>query len=107
MTAWPLEYDGFDPGYETLGIQYLARYWEKTRDARVLASLRRAVAFFAHAVHPDGSVGGAYGSRHTRLYFPAGFEILAGEIPEAASVLVGPADMALTRMFFSPRSAAR
>lgn len=80
------EYDGFDPGYETLGIQYLARYWEKTRDARVLESLRRAVAFFAHAVHPDGSVGGAYGSRHTRLYFPAGFEILAGEIPEAAGV---------------------
>ncbi|MFI5318026.1 MAG: hypothetical protein ACHQ6V_00465 [Myxococcota bacterium] len=80
------EYGGFDPGYETLGIQYLARYWEKTRDARVLASLRRAVAFLAHAVHPDGSVGGAYGSRHTRLYFPAGFEILASEIPEAAGI---------------------
>ncbi len=80
------EYGGFDPGYETLGIQYLARYWEKTRDARVLESLRRAVAFLAHAVHPDGSVGGAYGSRHTRLYFPAGFEILASEIPEAAGV---------------------
>ena len=80
------EYGGFDPGYETLGIQYLARYWEKTRDARVLESLRRAVAFFAHAVHPDGSVGGAYGSRHTRLYFPAGFEILASELPEAAGV---------------------
>jgi hypothetical protein len=80
------EYDGFDPGYETLGIQYLARYWEKTGEARVLDSLRRAVAFFAHAVHPDGSVGGAYGSRHTRLYFPAGFEILASEIPEAAGI---------------------
>ncbi len=80
------EYDGFDPGYETLGIQYLARYWEKTGDVRVLDSLRRAVAFFAHAVHPDGSVGGAYGSRHTRLYFPAGFEILASAIPEAAGV---------------------
>lgn len=80
------EYNGFDPGYEALGIQYLARYWERTRDAGVLASLRRAVEFFAHAVHPDGSVGGAYGSRHTRLYFPAGFEILAAEIPEAAGV---------------------
>jgi len=80
------EYAGFDPGYETLGIQYLARLWEQTRDERLLASLRRAVAFFAHAVHPDGSVGGAYGSRRTRLYFPAGFEILASEIPEAAGV---------------------
>jgi hypothetical protein len=80
------EYGGFDPGYETLGIQYLARHWEKTREARLLDSLRRAVAFFAHAVHPDGGVGGAYGSRHTRLYFPAGFEILASEIPEAAGV---------------------
>ena len=29
------------------------------------------------------------------------------EIPEAASVLIGPAEMALTRMFLGPRSAAR
>ena len=28
-------------------------------------------------------------------------------IPDAASVLIGPEEMALTRMFFSPRSAAR
>jgi hypothetical protein len=80
------EYGGFDPGYETLGIQYLALLWDRTRDVRLLGSLRRAIAFFAHAVHPDGSVGGAYGSRHTRLYFPAGFELLSGEIPEAAGV---------------------
>src|SRR6267378_4004908 len=28
-------------------------------------------------------------------------------MPAAASVLIGPAEIALTRMFFSPRSAAR
>ena len=33
--------------------------------------------FLAHAVHPDGSVGGVYGSRHTHLYVPGGLERLA------------------------------
>lgn len=80
------EYSGADPGYESLGIGYLARYWRATRDPALLDSMRRAVEFFAHCVHPDGSVGGVYGSRHTQLYFPAGFEILADEVPDAAAV---------------------
>ncbi len=84
--GWYNEYGGPDPGYESLGIAYLANYWSGTRDPRVLESLRRASDFFSYCVHPDGSVGGVYGSRHTSLYFPAGFEILAAEIPSAAAV---------------------
>jgi hypothetical protein len=84
--GWYNEYGGPDPGYESLGIAYLANYWAATRDAKVLASLRRASDFFSYCVHPDGSVGGVYGSRHTSLYFPAGFEILAAEIPSASAV---------------------
>ena len=83
-----LEYGGCDPGYESLGIYYLARYWELTGDETVLASLERAVEFFSHMVHPDGSVGGNYGSRHTRLFFPGGFEILSSRLPNAAAVAV-------------------
>jgi hypothetical protein len=37
-------------------------------------------------VHPDGSVGGVYGSRGTALYYPGGFEILAEVSPTARSV---------------------
>ncbi len=84
--GWYDEYGGADPGYESLGIAYLANYCTATRDFRVLQSLRRSLEFFAHCVHPDGSVGGVYGSRHTSLYFPAGFELLAAEIPCAAAI---------------------
>jgi len=84
--GWYREYDGPDPGYESLGIGYLATCWRRTGAARLLESLRRSVEFYAHCVHPDGSVGGVYGSRHTQLYFPAGFETLRAEIPLAGSV---------------------
>jgi hypothetical protein len=84
--GWYQEYGGPDPGYESLGIFHLAVYWRRTGVPAVLESLRRAVAFYAHCVHPDGSVGGVYGSRHTSLYYPGGFEMLAGEIPEAAAI---------------------
>ncbi|MGH9901029.1 MAG: hypothetical protein ACRD68_04220, partial [Pyrinomonadaceae bacterium] len=84
--GWYREYGGPDPGYESLGIFYLATYWERTGSERLLASLRRSVEFYSHFVAPDGSVGGVYGSRHTSLYYPGGFEILAREIPLAAKV---------------------
>ncbi len=84
--GWYAEYGGPDPGYESLGISYLAKYWQRTGDADVLESLKRSVAFLSHCVHPDGGIGGVYGSRHTSLYFPAGFEVLASEIPLAAAI---------------------
>jgi hypothetical protein len=80
------EYGGNDPGYESLGIDYLARMWSRTNDATLFDSLRRAVEYYWYAPQLDGSLGGAFGSRHSRLWFPAGFERLAGKIPEAASV---------------------
>ena len=80
------EYGGADPGYESLGIYYLAHALERTADAALAASLKRSVEFFSHAVHPDGSVGGAYGSRCTALYMPGGFEILAPGDPAAAAI---------------------
>ncbi|MGH9816146.1 MAG: hypothetical protein ACRD6I_08725, partial [Candidatus Acidiferrales bacterium] len=84
--GWYPEYGGPDPGYESLGISYLAKYWQRTGDADVLESLKRSVQFLSYCVHPDGGIGGVYGSRHTSLYFPAGFEVLASEIPLAAAI---------------------
>lgn len=84
--GWFNEYGGPDPGYESLGIFHLSVYWQRTGDPAVLAALKRSIGFYAHCIHPDGSVGGTYGSRHTALYFPGGFEILASEVPEAAAV---------------------
>jgi hypothetical protein len=84
--GWFNEYGGPDPGYESLGISYLAIYWRRTGDPEVLQALRRSVEFYSHCVHPDGSVGGCYGSRATGLYFPLGFEILKREIPLAGAI---------------------
>jgi len=84
--GWYREYEGPDPGYESLGLFYLASYWQKTGSPRLLESMRRSVEFYSHCVHPDGGVGGIYGSRHTSLFYPAGFEILAAEIPMADAV---------------------
>jgi hypothetical protein len=84
--GWYEEYGGPDPGYESLGIFYLATYWRRTGNPELLESLRRSVEFFSHFVHPDGSVGGVYGSRHTALYMPGGLELLAAEIPMAGAV---------------------
>ena len=81
--GWYEEYGGFDPGYQTHGTFYLARIWQRTGDVRLLESLRRATEFLAQFIHPDGSFGGEYGSRNTEFQFPAGFEMLAGAIPEA------------------------
>lgn len=84
--GWYEEYGGADPGYQTHATFYLARVWQRTGDAQLLDSLRRATAFLAHCIHPDGTLGGEYASRNTEFYFPAGFEILAPACPEAASI---------------------
>jgi hypothetical protein len=84
--GWFWEYEGADPGYQTATVDFLAKYTAASGDRRLLAPLARAVDFCRHFVHPDGSYGGGYGSRNTYSVFPAGFEILAPEIPAAAAV---------------------
>lgn len=84
--GWFWEYEGADPGYQTATVDFLAKYRALTDDDRVLEPLRRAVDFCRYFVHPDGSYGGGYGSRNTANVFPAGFEILAAEIPVAGAI---------------------
>ncbi|MFQ5829266.1 MAG: hypothetical protein ACE5JD_08945 [Candidatus Methylomirabilia bacterium] len=84
--GWFWEYEGADPGYQTATIDFLAKCLSKSRDERLLEPLRHAVSFCQYFVHPDGSYGGAYGSRNTFHFFPAGFELLADRIPEAAAI---------------------
>ncbi|MBF0143486.1 MAG: hypothetical protein HQL59_08510 [Magnetococcales bacterium] len=84
--GWYEEYGGADPGYQTHATFYLGWIWRATRDARLLESLGRASAFLEYCLHPDGTMGGEYGSRNTEFQFPAGYEILAGVSPEAARI---------------------
>lgn len=81
--GWFKEYDGADPGYQTLCTYYLADVHALRPDLGLLEPLRRSVRFLVNFAHPDGSFGGNYGSRSTRFFYPAGFEQLAPAIPEA------------------------
>jgi hypothetical protein len=82
--GWYDEYGGADPGYQTHGSFYLARYWQLTGDKSLAESLGRSMSFLAHFIHPDGSVGGEYASRNTQTYYPAAFEMFAAHQQAAA-----------------------
>ena len=81
--GWFQEYEGCDTGYLTLTLGCLAQCHLHRPDERILASLRKGVAFLRDFIHPDGSFGGEYTSRNTYNYFPHGFELIGRWIPEA------------------------
>ena len=84
--GWYEEYGGADPGYQTLCTFYLARLWQYTKDAPLQESLTRSASFLTHCIHPNRTLGGEYGSRNTEFFFPAGCEMLAAAIPDAACI---------------------
>jgi hypothetical protein len=87
--GWLREYDGADIGYGTHAFFYLAAYWKMTGCESTRAALDRFAAFLAHFVHPDGTIGGEYGSRDTEFYYPAGFELFAPASASAAAIAAG------------------
>lgn len=84
--GWYLEYDGADPGYQTLCVHYLAQAFRLTQEKKLLESLKRSIHFLTHFAHPDGSFAGEYGSRRTAVYYPGGAALLAKTLPEAAAL---------------------
>jgi hypothetical protein len=84
--GWFKEYEGADPGYQTLCTYYLADVHQVKADWNLIEPLRRSIQFLWHFAHPDGSFGGLYGSRSTRFYYPAGVLAMREEIPEAATL---------------------
>ncbi|MBI4177966.1 hypothetical protein HY522_00905 [bacterium] len=85
--GWFSEYGGADPGYETLGISYLAKCIALLPDPEWIVRLERSIEFLSYAVHPNGSVGGEYGNRNTEIFFAAGLEMLSDRVPAAESIL--------------------
>ncbi len=84
--GWFPEYEGCDPGYQTLTIGLLAQLYELSPNELLRRSIESAIRFAAHFVHPDGSFGGEYGSRNTYNFFPHGFELAGKWFPEALSL---------------------
>ncbi len=84
--GWFYEYGGPDVGYLSVAAYYLANYYSKSHDEKALSSLKKAVHFLSHFVHPDGSAGGEYGSRNTTYLIPDGIEICAQHDPVASGL---------------------
>lgn len=84
--GWFREYQGADPGYQSLCTYYLADLYRTCPDWDLLDPLRQSIRFLHYFAHPDGSFGGLYGSRCTRFYYPAGVLALGDEVPEAQAL---------------------
>lgn len=75
--GWFPEYGGADIGYLSVAFDMLAEYYWMSQDERVREPLERVVAFLKYFVHPDGTVGGEYGSRNTTYFLPNGLEVMS------------------------------
>lgn len=84
--GWFSEYGGADTGYLSLSLDYLAKYYLKSKDEKVFPILEKGLFFLSNFIHPDGSSGGVYGSRNTAYLIPSGIEILAKFFPMAEAI---------------------
>lgn len=84
--GWFSEYGGPDIGYLSLTIDYLAKYYQKTKDKNLLSSLKKAVDFIRHFILPNHTFGGETGSRNTEYMIPHGFELLSKEFPDYRAI---------------------
>lgn len=90
--GWYPEYQGADPGYQTLTIGYLSDLYKTLPSHELAQSIRSALVFLSYCIHPDGSFGGNYGSRNTRFFAPGGFHRLSEEFPIASAIATEMAD---------------
>ncbi|MTI53324.1 hypothetical protein [Geosporobacter ferrireducens] len=74
--GWFPEYGGADFGYLSVTLDMLAEYYWQSKDDRVIKHLNKIVDFVKYFCHPDGSIGGEYGSRNTTYFLPNGLEVL-------------------------------
>lgn len=85
-SGWFPEYEGFDAGYECCTISYLSSFYCKTKEAKIFDMLKTCIDHLSYFVHPDGTIGGAYTSRHCEVIYPAGFERLKQYMPMAETM---------------------
>lgn len=86
--GWFSEYGGADPGYTTVSIDYLGKYLARGGSSQAAGMAESAIGFLVDVQHPDGTLGGCYGSRNTRYMFPDGLLALC-HIPGARTLLQG------------------
>ncbi len=91
------EQGGADAGYLAVSLNYLGWLFKELQKEglpkddltkeKIKAICGRALHFLSYLIHPDGSLGGEYGSRNTEYLLPGGLVYLAKDFPLAASIL--------------------
>lgn len=71
--GWFPEYHGADMGYSTVLYDYLAKLYVKSEMEMLNTPLKSLSKFLETCQHPDGTIGGEYGSRNTQYIIPDGF----------------------------------
>ena len=82
--GWFTEYGGADIGYLSLAADYLAKFYNKSKNEDALEISKKAISFIHNFIHPNLTFGGEYGSRNTEYLIPDGFELI--KTKEADSV---------------------
>ena len=80
------EYHGFDPGYQTLTMDYLADMYIDNKIKILKPVINKSLELLNYFVMPDGTFGGKFGSRGTQVYYPGGIARLANEFPSAMKI---------------------
>ncbi len=86
------EQSGADAGYLTVSLNYLGWLLKELPEndpakKEVKTMCEKAVYFLSYLIHPDGSLGGEYGSRNTEYLLPGGLALLSPEFPLAKAIL--------------------
>ena len=76
------EYGGYDIGYLSICISYLAKYYQKSQDQKVYECLNRAIKFVEGKLRDDGSYDYSKTSRGTQYLYPHGFMTMAPHVIE-------------------------
>jgi len=85
--GWFHEYKGVDLGYLSVSIDYLAKYYKRSKDFALRGVFEKALGFLRYFIHPDGSCAGEYASRNTKYIFLHGLKILSSEFADASYIL--------------------
>ncbi len=85
--GWYQEYEGPDPGYQTLCLYYLHAAQRVLKSSELQESIDRSLDFLKYFIHPDGSIGGLYGSRNTEVFYPGGLAGLSTDSKSARAML--------------------
>jgi len=84
--GWFKEYGGADIGYASLTLAYLALIHHRHHETLAREMALSGARFLRNFIHPDGSVGGEYGSRNTEYFIPLGPLLLHGASEELADL---------------------